>query len=180
MTDDENRVAALRAKRDRERLRWEREACDWTDAEIAEHVADRYVPPVVPPCRVCGEPLSITSAGSGPTWWACSGMEADPDNDSMLRWMEGRSCADEHYMHSRWEDRRAGGDDAVVELLRRFQAERTTRDAVVAAAVGAETLRCIAVCDDACTKNDKHWTKSAHTAVKACCWWMRPTAKETQ
>ena len=88
-----------------------------TDEQIAR-LRQRYTPPAIPPCRVCGGPLSIGAVGGGqPTVWACSGQEADPDHPGRLRRQLGRGVADEHYSRSRWEDRSQGGDSDVIALL---------------------------------------------------------------
>ena len=164
-------LAAIREKRARERLRWEREAAEWTDAEIAEHITDRFAPVEVPPCRVCGSALSIASAGGGPTVWACGGMEPDPADPERYRYAEGRTPADEHYSRSRWEDRRCGGDPAVMELLRRaetLRAHAAGESERVAAAVAAETERCRAVCDEISSDEGRNglWRLGAQQCVE--------------
>lgn len=68
-------------------------------------LAADYTAEAVPPCPVCGEALGIVQIGGGrPTVWACS--SDTPDRD--------------HYMRSRFEQRR-GGDSRVVELIRRYR-----------------------------------------------------------
>lgn len=56
------------------------------DAELsASDIANMraiYTPPPIPPCCVCGGPLSIGAIGGGkPTQWACSGMDTDPERE---------------------------------------------------------------------------------------------------
>lgn len=108
---------------------WRRptEPSDWPDEDLVEVILDRYAPSEVPPCRVCGRPLTISSIGGGePTRWGCSGLIPDPDNpgtpdkSGKMIWAEGRTVADEHYSKSIWEDRRRGGDEVVIELLGRY------------------------------------------------------------
>lgn len=100
--------------------RWAAPA-DLTDDQLIVRLTERYAPSVIPPCRVCGEPLRMCGSGGGPTVWGCSGQEDDPDRPGWLRYKPGRRCADEHYMRSRFEDRRRGGDDDVIKLIGRFR-----------------------------------------------------------
>lgn len=91
------------------------------DSDLCEILLERYKPPTIPPCRVCGGALSIQSCGGGhPTAWACSGIEDDPERSKKHRYKVGRKPADEHYSRSRFEDLRQGGDDHVLELIARF------------------------------------------------------------
>ncbi len=101
----------------------EREVNEWTDAELLKDLHATYKETVVPPCRVCGGELGLQSFGSGSTVWACSGKEDDPDREGYVRWQSGRSAADEHYNQSRFVDDRRGGDDRVIELIKRFAKE---------------------------------------------------------
>jgi hypothetical protein len=102
--------------------RYERDVCDWTDAELDLELTERYAPTKIPPCRVCGGELWITSVGGGrPTVWACSPMETDPANEELSRLKTGREYGDTHYSESHYEDRRQGGDELVIELLTRFK-----------------------------------------------------------
>lgn len=100
-----------------ERLKlYERDVADWSDAELLAELEQTYAATVVPPCRVCGGELSIQSIGGGmPTIWRCQGLDEDGKRQ------EGRRIADEHYSKSTFEDRRAGGDSAVLELARRYR-----------------------------------------------------------
>lgn len=91
-----------------ERELWEVECVDWTDEEIVRALTSRYGPVTPPPCRVCGGTLSPQSIGSGPTVWGCDVRPYDPD----------------HYSRSRWDDHRRGGDDVVIEAVRRWNAAR--------------------------------------------------------
>lgn len=95
-----------------------------TDDEImetAQELVNRYTPETIPPCRVCGEKLSMQAAGCGPTIYACSGMYED--ESGRTRYREGRSVADEHYSNSRWEQYRHG-DRLVMKLLHQLIADR--------------------------------------------------------
>lgn len=85
------------------------EAQDRVRALIAE-LRDRYSEPVVPPCRICGGPLSIERCGGdSPTIWRCTGRTDDG-------YAPGRKMCDAHYENSEWADRRAGGDERVIAL----------------------------------------------------------------
>ena len=84
------------------------------DADLVAELRKSYEPSTIPPCRVCGGKLTMASVGGGtPTAYACS----DP------RTPEGKMDWN-HYSQSRWEDYRRGGDDRVLELLRRFETAR--------------------------------------------------------
>jgi hypothetical protein len=93
----------------------------WTDAEIVTALVKRYRPTVIPPCRVCGGALSPQCLGDGPSIWACSHYEDDPDKPGYVRPKTGRSIADEHYDKSEFIDYRQGGDDIVIEAIRRWR-----------------------------------------------------------
>ena len=101
-----------------------REVTEWGNADLLGELTRRYAPSEIPPCRVCGKPLAVQSIGGGPTGWACSGQEPDPENPERWRWAEGRRPADEHYLRSQWKDHRQGGDELVMELVRRFERGR--------------------------------------------------------
>jgi hypothetical protein len=71
---------------------------------------------------VCGGELSMQACGGGePTRWACDGQEDDPEHPGRLRWKAGRELVDEHYVRSEFIDRRRGGDELVMDLVRRFK-----------------------------------------------------------
>jgi hypothetical protein len=111
------------AARQRRKALMEKDVSEWTTAELIELLTERYKPTEVPPCRVCGGELSIGCIGGGePTRWACSGQEEDPDRPGYLRWMKGRTPADDHYDKSVFVDRRQGGDELVMEAVRRLSA----------------------------------------------------------
>lgn len=111
--------------REEKRKLWDIELPDWTDEELLQSLRESYEPTVVPPCHICGRELSIQAIGGGkPTVWACSGRD---DNDSYL---PGRGFIDEHYSNSRYEDRRQGGDERVMELVARFNARARKDDGV--------------------------------------------------
>ena len=57
---------------------------------------------------------------SGPTVYNCDGREPDPDCPGHLRWREGRTPADEHYVRSEYEEHKHGDDD-VLEAIRRLK-----------------------------------------------------------
>ena len=98
-----------------------KEPADYSDAELIATLTERYTATPVPPCRVCGGPLSIARAGGGEaTVWACHGLEDDPDNPDRVKRQPGRSAADEHYVQSRWTQYRTG-DELVLEALTRLQ-----------------------------------------------------------
>lgn len=93
-----------------------------SDADLCTVLRDRYTPDPVPPCRVCGDALSVASSGGGQaTVYACSEWMEDTANPGKLVRKPDWSGADDHYMRSRWTAYR-GGDDHVLELLRRFGA----------------------------------------------------------
>ena len=84
-----------------------------TVSEIRAH----HTPTVIPPCRVCGEELSLQACGGGePTRWGCSGTEDDPERPGLSRYKVGRNCADEHYSQSVFVDRKHD-DPGVLYLL---------------------------------------------------------------
>jgi hypothetical protein len=89
--------------------------------EAAQEVVNRYTPERVPPCRICGESLSMQAAGRGPTIYACSGTYED--ESGRTRYREGRSLVDEHYSNSRWEQYRHG-DRLVMKLVGQLLADR--------------------------------------------------------
>lgn len=97
-----------------------REAKELNNEELIARLTQRYAPTEIPPCRVCGGELSIQAMGGGqPTEWACSGQKYDA-NDVWIGWQDGRTAADEHYRRSGFTDRRQGGDEDVIELIKRF------------------------------------------------------------
>lgn len=101
-------------------------------AKVVDVLRERYAPTEVPPCRVCGGPLSLAAIGGGkPTVWACSGNEDDPDRPGYIRsqpgrWGNAKDGVSEygpggHYHDSRWVDRRQGGDSQVIELIEDYE-----------------------------------------------------------
>jgi hypothetical protein len=93
-----------------------------TDAELSTVLRDRYTADPVPPCPVCGDVLSVATCGGGQaTVYACSEWKEDQANSGKLLRKPNWSGTDDHYMRSRWTTYR-GGDDHVLELLRRFGA----------------------------------------------------------
>ena len=108
-------MASRAEVRDQRNAMYEKRADEWPDGFLSEDLTRRYGPVEVPTCRVCGGELSVQSVGTGgPTVWGCSGT----DDDGRL--LPDRRMADEHYSRSRWEDYRQGGDELVMELLRRY------------------------------------------------------------
>jgi len=82
------------------------------DEQLLQELTSRYKPTMVPPCRICGAPLEIAAVGGGsPTVYACSTQSA---TNLPADW--------DHYERSRWEDRRRGGDPAVMELIAAYRA----------------------------------------------------------
>lgn len=79
---------------------------------IAE-LENAYSPCVVPPCRLCGAPLSIVSIGEASAIYRCSKTRTAQTQDE---W--------EHYKSSEWVDYRPGGDPRVIELIARHKALR--------------------------------------------------------
>jgi hypothetical protein len=103
----------------------------WSDAEIVTALVKRYRASVIPPCRVCGAALSMQRCGGGePTVWACDGYEDDPENPARSRRKPGRSCADEHYVKSEHIDYRQGGDDVVIEAIRRWRPDLAVEEGI--------------------------------------------------
>lgn len=92
------------------------------DALLRE-LEERYSRPEIPPCSVCGDELTMAASGPGPAVFACSGMEADPDNPDRVRYKEGRSVADDHYSKSRIEVPNLGDSRvlALIEEVRRLR-----------------------------------------------------------
>ena len=78
-------------------------------ADLIAVVRKRYTAEPVPPCPVCGEPLSLQAAGRGTITWGCTKRDA------------GKSRLDDHYARSRFEQHRTGDDD-VLALLDRLEA----------------------------------------------------------
>lgn len=103
----------------RRALLW-KEPTDMTLDELAALLSERYAPTEIPPCPECGAALTPASMGGGePDVWACSHLEEDPEDPGHLRVKAGRRIADRHYDASRFVDRRRGGDELVMELVRR-------------------------------------------------------------
>lgn len=91
----------------------------WSADDLTAVLTHRYAPTIIPPCHICGAELSMQSVGGGrPTAWACDGREWDADG--AWKWKEGRTPADDHYNESRFEDTRRGGDEFVMEAVRRL------------------------------------------------------------
>lgn len=130
-----------RTRLEKRQALYRREVNDWTDAELLAELTASYGPVEVPPCRVCGAALGLASAGAGPTVWACSGREPDPADPKRLRWSADRAPADEHYSRSRWEDNRCGGDERVMDLVRRFSGASGASDQRAAPGTGCEAHR---------------------------------------
>jgi hypothetical protein len=100
-------------------------------------LAHSYTAEPIPPCRICGGPLSLARAGGGrDTVWACSTQE-----DS-LAYKPGRTFSDEHYRESLWTATLMG-DARVLELIRCYQEllAQTTAKNVPGLSAPAETPR---------------------------------------
>jgi hypothetical protein len=151
------------AKRAKRRALYERDVKDWTLDELVEVLTDRYSPDPIPPCRLCGAELSIQSMGSGPTVYNCDGREPDPDHPGHLRWKEGRTPADEHYVRSEYEDCKRGGDEDVLEAVRRLKATADD-EAVAEVYLGAANK----VLGDASVEAD-HALRSAEGLLESLC-----------
>lgn len=109
------------ARRSRIRELWNRELQDLSISELIEILRLKHTAEEIPPCRICGGPLSITSiGGTAATKWACSGQEDDPENPGMLRYQPGRHVADGHYSQSRWTQH-YDTDSHVIELVSRIE-----------------------------------------------------------
>ena len=79
--------------------------------EIADMRA-LYGPIEVPPCRICGGPMTIGSVGGGPTVWRCNVLNVSRE--------QGRRPTEAewaHYGDSEWRDHRCGGDSRVIRAL---------------------------------------------------------------
>lgn len=86
-----------------------------SDANLIAALERAYSATIVPPCRICGAPLAIATCGGGePTKYRCSVMSGAPHNGVPMDW--------NHYEHSGWTDYRQGGDEHVIELIRRYRA----------------------------------------------------------
>lgn len=99
-----------------------REAKELTNDELIERLTKRYKPTEIPPCSECGGPLTCVASGGGhPTEWACTGREYDKETEEYIGWKDGRTAADDHYRKSKFTDYHQGGDDDVMDLIRRFR-----------------------------------------------------------
>lgn len=86
---------------------------DWSDEDLIHMLHHWYDPPVIPPCRVCGGKLAIQAMGGGqPTKYAHQVHLPS----GMIDW--------DHYEKSGYEDRKQGGDEAVIELIKRYEGKR--------------------------------------------------------
>lgn len=115
---------------------------------LLRELEERYTRPEIPPCSVCGGELTMAASGPGPAVFACSGMEADPDNPDRVRYKEGRSPADDHYSESRIEVHDLGDSRvlALIEEVRRLRTapEPDSEGLVELASEACETLENIA------------------------------------
>lgn len=102
-----------------------------TDDELLAEIRERYEPTEVPPCRVCGEALSLQQCGGGePSVWACAGHTYGEDGRITGR-RPGRRIADQHFSDSEVVDYRRGGDEAVMELVKRFSKTQPKEQEIV-------------------------------------------------
>lgn len=111
--DNDNRHTKLddrRETRHRKRKLFEKDVSEWSFEEIRRILSERYEETHVPPCAVCGGELGVQAVGGGkPTEYAHQTYVG-----GKLDW--------DHYERSRWTDSKSGGDEVVMELLRRFAA----------------------------------------------------------
>lgn len=77
--------------------------------DLLDRLRQRYETVEVPPCRVCGEALSVQSMGGGN---ATKYAHSKPDGVTYGDWME-------HYQGSVWVERRSGDGEvlALVEIV---------------------------------------------------------------
>lgn len=102
--------------------RMRKDPAELSTAALLAVLAYAYRAEPIPPCRICGERLSVQSLGGGSaTVWACGAYEDDPEKPGHLRPKAGRGISDEHYAQSRWVQYREG-DARVRELVERVQA----------------------------------------------------------
>lgn len=91
-----------------------------TDEQI-QALKARYAVPETPKCSICGEVMSIQSAGGGRIVYGCAGR-IDVEGDVGYKFAEGRDFADMHYANSRvtvW-----AGDQDVMDLLAECEADK--------------------------------------------------------
>ena len=111
-------IVAVTSSRDPRLLQAPHELADADLVAVLEHV---YRDEPVPPCRVCGGPLSIQKVGGGyAVEWGCSPYEDDPASPDLVSKKPGRGVADDHFAQSKWTQHRIG-DPRVLELVRRFR-----------------------------------------------------------
>ncbi len=120
-----------------------------------DELEQRYTAEPVPPCRICGDVLSIASMGGGkPTEWACSLQEDDPERPGMLRMKPGRDgLLNEfgpggHYHDSHWTQYRRGDPDvlALIAELRQARADRDHTVPLINALLRLEALGALDYC----------------------------------
>jgi hypothetical protein len=81
-----------------------------TPEQVAE-IRARYTEEPVPPCRICGDRLSIQATGAGRTTWACSTTDDDHNvKPGRERWETG---PDSHYSRSYFYQYRRGDEDVL-------------------------------------------------------------------
>lgn len=79
-----------------------------------ERLREYHTPTEIPPCRICGRPLTIQAIGGGkPTVWGCSEWDENGER------VPGRRCADQHYGDSKFEDHKHSDSDvrALLDLV---------------------------------------------------------------
>lgn len=89
---------------DEKRKLWDKPESDWTDEELIAMLTYNYGPTAIPPCSVCGEPLTMADS-MGPIY-ACAPGFADRNDAN-------------HYNKSRCQVRL--GDSNVMMLVDRFR-----------------------------------------------------------
>lgn len=109
-----------------------------TEDELSQ-LAERYTPDEIPPCRVCGAPLTIGAMGGGAaTKWACSAASVtgpypeDIATDQQKRTY--RRAQMDHYSASKWTEYRSG-DGWVLALIAEVRKLRGQADSDFDAAV---------------------------------------------
>jgi len=105
---------------DRERELTEKEPDKLTTSELLQLLKLRHTGDEPPPCPVCGGAMSPVHSGRGPTKWACTMWETDPDNEGKLRRKSNRRLLDDHFAESVWYQY-VHDEPWVLELVRRVE-----------------------------------------------------------
>lgn len=106
----------------RMRALWKKPEAEWSDEDLLWVLTSRFTAEPIPPCRVCGGPLSFASAGGGDaTRYTCRAAGND------LR----------HWSASEFKHTRPG-DASVLELIRRYRATAGESEAAAVTPAGRE------------------------------------------